>query len=181
MGLVTRNGLTIPIGMHYGKEIIIASDHRGHDAKLRLMYHINNNQGLLDCIAETKSNFVVTDIGSYTKERCDHVDYAENAASIVSSDWLDTVGIAICGSGIGMSIASGKIPRVYPARCLTLEDAVNSRKHNNSNFLCLSASTPNNNDIITVWLLSKFYSSEDDDPYLDRFIKLLNLETKYLK
>lgn len=180
METITRNGITIPIGMHYGKNIIIASDHRGYNAKLSLVEHLKK-MGSFDCVVECKDKFLISDVGNYSLDRCDFVDYAAEAALAIGSDWLNTVGIAICGSGIGMAIASGKTPRVYSARCLSLEDAMMSRKHNNSNFLCLSATNSLNKDIISAWLLTKFYASEDDEPYLERFVKLIKLEDKYMK
>ena len=180
METITRNGIIIPIGMHYGKNIIIASDHRGYNAKLNLVDHLKK-MSCFDCVAENKDQFLVSDVGNYSLDRCDFVDYAEQAALIIGADWLNTVGIAICGSGIGMATASGKIPRVHPARCLSLEDAMMSRRHNNSNFLCLSATNSLNKDIVSAWLLTKFYASEDDEPYLERFVKLMELEKKYMK
>ena len=50
----------------------------------------------------------------------------------------DLVGVLICSTGIGISIAANKFSGIYAARCLTAEDAELSRTINNANVLCLS-------------------------------------------
>jgi ribose 5-phosphate isomerase B len=51
----------------------------------------------------------------------------------------DRVGILICATGVGMSIAANKFRGIYAARCLTVEDAELARQINNANVLCLAA------------------------------------------
>ena len=181
MSYLLKEGLTISVGMHYGKKIIIASDHRGFDSKIKLLDDMHKKGGLLEDASRINPKFMTTDVGCHSNERCDYVDYASQAASSVSNNWLEAIGIAICGSGIGMSIAAAKFPRLYPARCLTVEDAVLSRKHNNSNFLCLSSSTENLKDIVSAWLFASFYESPEEEPYLRRFIKTLDIEKNQFK
>jgi ribose 5-phosphate isomerase B len=63
---------------------------------------------------------------------------AELVCSAIQSD-PDSVGILICGTGMGMSIAANKFKGVYAARCTTLEDAEQCRTINNANVLCLGS------------------------------------------
>jgi ribose 5-phosphate isomerase B len=63
---------------------------------------------------------------------------AELVCTAVQSD-SDSVGILICGTGMGMSIAANKFKGVYAARCTTTEDAEGCRTINNANVLCLGA------------------------------------------
>lgn len=51
----------------------------------------------------------------------------------------DSVGVLICSTGMGMSIAANKFREVYAARCLTVDDAVMARQINNANVLCLAS------------------------------------------
>ncbi len=88
-------------------------------------------------------------------------DYPRAAFSVaqdVSEKNADR-GILICGSGIGMSIAANKIPRVYAALCRTAEDAELSRRHNNANLLVLGGRvTPweEVEEILRIWLETPF-------------------------
>jgi len=66
---------------------------------------------------------------------------------ISSSEWVSRcvassamhVGVLICSSGIGVSIAANKFRGIYAARCLSVEDAELARMVNNANVLCLAA------------------------------------------
>lgn len=167
------DGLEIPIGMHYGRQIIFCSDHRGYNAKHELMDFVNNDKRIIENNFNANKNFYISDYGCFTEDRCDYTEFISKAATGVSLGWLNTVGIAICGTGIGMAIAAGKYQRVYPARCVTVEDAKLSRKHNNANLLCLSAETNNLKEIVSEWLSAAFYPEE---PYRKRFIDMLRLD-----
>jgi ribose 5-phosphate isomerase B len=63
---------------------------------------------------------------------------AELVCSAVQRD-SDSVGVLICGTGMGMSIAANKFKDIYAARCVTVEDAESCRTINNANVLCLGA------------------------------------------
>ncbi len=52
---------------------------------------------------------------------------------------LDSMGVLVCGTGMGMSIAANKFRNVYAARCMSAEDAEMARTINNSNVICLSS------------------------------------------
>ena len=80
----------------------------------------------------------VTDCGAPEGESVDYPDVAQSAAGMVSRGQADRA-ILICGTGIGMMIAANKLPGV---RAATVHDdltAEMSRRHNDTNVLCLSA------------------------------------------
>jgi RpiB/LacA/LacB family sugar-phosphate isomerase len=64
------------------------------------------------------------------------------------------VGILVCSTGIGVSIAANKFHGIYAARCLTIADAEQSRTVNNANVLCLASSVAlqTNLQIVTTFL-----------------------------
>lgn len=161
---IIKEGITIPIGTHEGKRIVLASDHRGFGLKKTLLAHLS----LL--------GYATLDVGTYNNQRCDYPDYAVKLGKEVSENYLNTIGIAICGSGIGMSIVTGKFRFVYPARCLTKEDAILSRIHNNSNVLVLSESVAGADYIMFKWLTTPFYQGVVDEQYLIRYIKTVKME-----
>ena len=73
-----------------------ASDHRGYKLKLDLIKYFKEN------------GYNIVDYGTNNEESCDYVDYAYKIGQGVLSNEVD-FGIAICGTGIGMSIALNKI------------------------------------------------------------------------
>lgn len=78
----------------------------------------------------------VLDFGTRTTESVDYPDFGYQVARAVSSGaaWR---GVLICGSGIGMSIAANRYPKVRAALCLFGQMARMSRTHNDANVLVL--------------------------------------------
>jgi ribose 5-phosphate isomerase B len=70
----------------------------------------------------------------------------------------DAVGVLVCSTGIGISIAANKFSGIYAARCLSAEDAQLSRTINNSNVLCLSlrATLAVNEQIIETFMTTPY-------------------------
>ena len=74
----------------------------------------------------------------FEKKSVDYPDYAKKVANRVSSKRSE-VGILVCGSGIGMSIAANKSNNVRAALCNDLKSSSLSRQHNNANIIALPA------------------------------------------
>jgi len=152
---------------HIGKRIVIGSDHRGFLLKEGLKAYLSKH-------------YEVEDVGCFSEKRTDYTRYAAKIAKAISRDKLNTVGIGICGSGIGMSIVSNKFRGVYAARCLSKKDAELSRKHNNTNFLALPAiSLKSAKRIVDAWLTTPFEKREL--AYVRRFLQTLQIEGKNFK
>lgn len=165
-----RGAIKIPYGRHSRRTVILASDHRGYGLK----------KGLIDFLRG--EGVRMRDIGTHTAARCDHPKISWDLGRMISGDLLcDTVGIGICGSGIGIAIAASKWPGVYSAPCTTPDAAKSSRKHNNSNLLTLGADILQLGEsikIVDAWLWESFDLKE---PYLSRFIQTVELENKIPK
>jgi ribose 5-phosphate isomerase B len=106
--------------------IAIGSDHRGYDAKRRLLPVIQ------------QLGHEVLDLGPEGSESVDYPDFAFQVARAVGEGRVDR-GILICGTGIGMCIAANKVAGVRAAPCHDSITAEMSRRHNDANVLCLSA------------------------------------------
>ncbi len=106
--------------------IIMASDHRGYMLKEQLKTFFN------------EENIITIDVGTYSKEPVDYPDFAKLGVDKVLED-KNNVGIFICGSGIGMSMAANRNPKIRAALCLTPQMAMLARKDNDANVLCLPA------------------------------------------
>jgi len=106
--------------------IAIGSDHRGFDAKRRLVPMLR------------QLGHEVTDVGPDGNDSVDYPDYAFEVAKRVSEGQVDR-GILVCGTGIGMCIAANKVKGVRAAPCHDSITVEMSRRHNDANVLCLSA------------------------------------------
>jgi ribose 5-phosphate isomerase B len=107
-------------------KIVIGSDHRGVEAKRRLVASLQSQ------------NHEVTDVGTQSHESVDYPDLAYEVAKRVSEGAAER-GILICGTGIGMCITANKLRGVRAAPCHDSITAEMSRRHNDANVLCLSA------------------------------------------
>ena len=107
--------------------IIMASDHRGYLLKEDLKTFFN------------QENIITIDVGSYSREPVDYPDFAKLGMEKVLAE-KNNVGIFICGSGIGMSMAANRNPKIRAALCLNTKMAMLARKDNDANVLCLPGS-----------------------------------------
>jgi glycine hydroxymethyltransferase len=107
-------------------KIVIGADHAGVALKSKFV------------AALQARGFAVEDVGAQSADSCDYPDFAAEAALYVSQGEADQ-GILICSTGIGMSIAANKFPRVCAALCTTPDMARLARIHNAANVLCLGA------------------------------------------
>lgn len=106
--------------------IAIASDHAGFELKETLKKTIES------------LGHKILDLGTDSTKSVDYPDYGYKLASAVSKGEAE-FGIAICGSGIGISIAANRKPKVRAALCHNIETATLARQHNNANVLALGA------------------------------------------
>ncbi len=104
--------------------IILACDHAGYNLKEQIKEFFN------------KENITTIDVGTYSTEMVDYPDYAKAGNQKVVEN-NNNVGIYICGTGIGMSIAANKNPKIRAALCDSTNFAALARKHNNANVLVL--------------------------------------------
>lgn len=118
--------------------IIIGSDHTGIEFKFKIINYLKQN------------NIEYMDATNY--ENQDGDDYPDIAYAICSNVLKDSnnLGIAICGTGIGISIACNKICGIRAALCTDIYTAEMSKRHNNANVLCLGAKTSVAKDFNTV-------------------------------
>lgn len=108
--------------------IAIASDHAGVEMKAAL-------RALLE-----GQGRVVLDLGTDGAASVDYPDFADAVAAALA-DGRATLGVLICGTGIGISIAANRHRHVRAALCHSSTDARLSRQHNNANVLVLGART----------------------------------------
>ena len=104
--------------------IAIGSDHGGYALKQVIISHL----------ADRGIEF--RDFGTYSEESCDYPEYGEAVGRAVASGECE-LGIAVCGTGIGISIAANKVHGVRAAAHLRREAVRAGRRHNDANVLAL--------------------------------------------
>lgn len=107
--------------------IYIGSDHAGLSLKQTIKKHLDS-KGLK-----------VVDLGVFAAEPpADYPDIAHEVAEKVCEN-NGARGILVCGTGVGMCMAANKVQGIRAANCESIDTVEMSRKHNNSNVLCLGA------------------------------------------
>src|SRR5262249_38764746 len=127
-------------------KIAIGSDHRGFEAKRRVVALVQ------------ELGHEVLDVGTQSGDSVDYPDFAFEAAKAVSESRVDR-GILICATGIGMGISANKVRGVRAAPCHDTVTAEMSRRHNDANILCLSADLLSEELIgrmVRIWLTTEF-------------------------
>jgi ribose 5-phosphate isomerase B len=83
-----------------------------------------------------EAGFEVEDLGPFSGESVDYPDYARKVGEAVAAGRA-RLGLLVCGTGIGMSIAANKVRGVRAAHCTTEYEARMARLHNDANVLCI--------------------------------------------
>ncbi|MEZ5380356.1 MAG: ribose 5-phosphate isomerase B [Microthrixaceae bacterium] len=106
--------------------IAVGADHAGFELK----------EGLAEFLAGLGHE--VTDVGTYSEERCDYPDFGAAVGRAVAAGDAE-LGVAVCGSGIGIAMAANKIPGVRAATAHDVTSARLAREHNDANVLCVGS------------------------------------------
>lgn len=130
--------------------IAIGCDHGAVDLKNQLKEHLD------------KKGIAYKDFGCNTSESCDYPIYAHKVTDAILSGECE-LGILLCGTGIGMSIAANKVKGIRAALCGDCFSAQVTREHNDSNVLCIGARVVGSElalRIVDTFLDAKFSQSE---------------------
>ena len=118
----------------------------------------------------------VTDVGTFGTDAVDYPDIAAKVCADVASGKSDR-GIALCGTGIGISIACNKIKGIRCALCTDVYSAKMSRKHNDANVLAMGGRVTGfgpAGEIVRAWVETGF----DGGRHERRVNKIMALEKK---
>ena len=102
--------------------------------------------------------YEVMDLGTNSEESCDYPVYGEKVGRAVASGEAD-LGITICGTGVGISLAANKVKGIRACVCSEPYTAKLSRMHNNSNVLAFGARVVGSElakMIVDEWLAAEF-------------------------
>ena len=128
-------------------KIGFASDHRGYKLKKELINELK------------KENYEIIDYGTDSEESTDYPDYAFKLGENVAKKNVD-FGVAICGSGIGISIACNKVKGIRCAKVSNKEEAEVTRIDNDSNIVSFGEKTSFDE---AVAIVKTFINTESSD------------------
>ena len=132
--------------------IVIGSDHRGFTHKEFL-----KNQSMID-----NATIVWHDVGAYSRDRSDYPVYVVPVVTAVLNQQAD-MGILLCGSGVGMSMAANRFPGIYAALAWNEDIGRISREDDWANILVLPADFLTHQQalsIVSAWLRAQPKSGE---------------------
>ena len=143
-------------------KIGITNDHRGLVLKQTLTNYLENK------------GYNIIDYGTDSDDSVDYPDYAFKLGKSLQTKDID-LGIAICGTGIGMDIALNKVKGIRCAKASNEEEAILARSHNDANALALSAKIRSDiaKDIVDKFINTNF---SNDKRHIERIQKIKEYE-----
>ena len=148
-------------------KIFVGADHRGFALK-KTIIHFLQSQG-----------HEAVDAGTHDSADCDYPKIAYDVATRVVKH-PGSLGILLCMTGLGHSIAANKVPGAYAALVYNKEAAMLSRRHNNANILVLGSKFVDDTamqDIIKAWLAAEFEGGR----HARRIEQIKSIEKEFLK
>jgi len=146
--------------------IVIGSDHGGLTLKTAVKNYLE------------RRGYHVQDVGTNSDASVDYPDFGEMVADTVVNGTAE-LGVLICGTGIGMSIAANKIPGIRAALVTDVFMARMAKEHNNANVLVLGGRVLDEQkacDLVGAWLDATFEGGR----HQGRLDKITALENRYI-
>ena len=143
-------------------KISIATDHNGVNEKKEIIRLLNQYEFI--------------DKSPLNTDTDDYPDFAyEVAKSVISKE--SELGVLLCGTGIGMSIAANKVPGIRCGHCSNVEQAHLTKEHNHANIIAISYKQDLNE---IAEMIKEFIETENsaEERHVRRVNKISNYETK---
>jgi ribose 5-phosphate isomerase B len=149
------------------KKLVIGCDHAAPELKAIVRDHL------------IERGFEVIEVGTHTTDSCNYPDYAHALCKKIQSGECE-LGILICGTGIGMSMAANKHKGIRAACCSDTFSARLTRLHNDANVLCFGARVVGQG--LAIDLADAFVDAEFEggkhQKRIDMFVDIENGELK---
>ena len=127
-------------------KIAVAADHGGYKLKEKVKEHL------------LERGIEVEDLGTHSEESVDYPIYGKLCGEAVASGQAD-LGVVVCGTGIGISIAANKVHGIRCGLCTSVEMAHLTKQQNNANILALGGRTTGEElamEIVDEWLDTQY-------------------------
>ena len=137
--------------------VYIASDHAGYALKETIVE---------DYLTKKKIKFI--DLGTNSEESVDYPKFAKKLCKKINSS---SIGVLICGSGIGVCISANRHKHIRASLCHDVKTAIITRKHNDSNIICLKGRPFVKKNIFAM--LDAYFSTEFEEGRHKRRVRQL--------
>lgn len=144
-------------------KIFIGSDHRGVELKKKIISYLKRNE------------LNIEDIGIENSAQDDYPVFAFKLGEMVRNT-ENSLGILICGSGVGMSIAANKVKGIRCVRAVSVDDAFKGKNHNGANVLAIGSDINTNLDEVEE-MIDTFITTKN--PSEERHINRINAIIEY--
>ena len=146
-------------------KIVIGSDHAGFEHKKKISELISS------------LGHEIIDVGTGSENSVDYPDYGEKGAREICCGQAE-LGVLICGTGIGISIAANKVKGIRAAVCWNEETANLTRQHNDANILCLGARFISVEDALKITKVFLETPASNDERHQRRVDKISSIEER---
>ena len=147
-------------------KVALGSDHVGYNLRHAIKEHLE------------KKGYEVVDYGTYEQVSVDYPDYALKVSLAITEGACD-LGVLVCGTGLGISIAANKVKGIIAAPVSDTFSAEMARKHNNANILALGERVVGEG--LALKIVDAFFeASFEGGRHASRVDKIIEIEKKYL-
>jgi len=126
--------------------MVVGSDHAGFRAKENIKKYLQD------------AGYAVEDMGTHSEESVDYPDFAKAVGERVAAAADGALGVLVCGTGIGVSIAANKVEGIRAALAHDSLTARRAREHNDANVIALGGKVVGDDEAIAI--VQEFLSSE---------------------
>jgi ribose 5-phosphate isomerase B len=126
--------------------MVVGSDHAGFRAKENIKKYLEG------------AGYTVEDVGTHSEESVDYPDFAKAVGERVAAA-SGALGVLVCGTGIGVSIAANKVEGIRAALAHDSLTARRAREHNDANVIALGGKVVGDDEAIAIvqeFLSAKF-------------------------
>lgn len=149
------------------QRIAIGADHAGFPLKKIVADYLRSE------------GFELLDMGTNSEEPCDYPDFALAVAQAVSGKKAE-MGIVVCGSGVGASVAANKVPGCRAGLCHDTFSARQGREDDDTNILCMGSRVIGSSlalEVVKAFLGARFSGAER---HVRRLNKVISIEKQYM-
>lgn len=146
--------------------IAIGADHGGFELKEKILRHLQGQR------------HTILDVGTHSADPTDYPDFTYAVTQRILRDEAD-VGIMVCGSGVGASVAANKVRGIRAGLCHDTFSARQSREDDDCNMLCLGARVIGDRlafEVVDAFLKARFSGAERHRRRLDKVKRMENGE-----
>ena len=147
-------------------KVALGSDHGGYNLRHKIKDHLE------------EKGYDVVDFGTYEQVSVDYPDYALKVSLAITEGECD-LGVLVCGTGLGISIAANKVKGIIAAPVSDTFSAEMARRHNNANILALGERVVGEG--LALKIVDAFFeASFEGGRHASRVDKIIEIEKKYL-